>query len=237
MLARHEVFLPLAHAVGGGTLFDMPGHGQSADWDRITPYQAQVTQIAAELCDGPTHVIGHSFGATAALRLAVEHPDLVSRLTLYEPVLFAAAKGADEHTAYLKTFRPFVAAMLQGDEERAANIFNGLWSSAPWEGIAPEQRAYLTARIHLVVATGADLEQDADGITSPERLGQVACPVTLIRGEKTQPVIGAIHHRLLERLPDATDHVIAGAGHMAPIRKPFIPQIAAIIRASETGTG
>src|SRR6056297_1774206 len=181
MLARHEVLLPLVTALGGGTLFDMPGHGQSADWDRTTPYQAYVAQIAAQLCNGPTHIVGHSFGATAALRLAVTHPDLVSRLTLIEPVFFAAAKGTDDHKAYLKAFRPFVAAMLQGDEERAAAVFNGVWSSAPWDGIAPEQRAYLTARIHLVVATGADLEEDADGITRPERLGQLDIPVTLIR--------------------------------------------------------
>ncbi len=238
MLARHEVLLPLAKATGGKvTLFDMPGHGQSADWDGQTPYQALTTAMAATCCDGPTHVIGHSFGATVALRLAVERPDLVSRLTLIEPVFFAAAKGTAEHAAYLKTFRPFVAAMLQGDEARAAEVFNGLWSSAKWDGITAEQRAYLTDRIHLVVATGADLEEDAAGITSAGSLGRVTIPVDLIRGEKSQPVVAAIHKRLAERLPNATDHVIAGAGHMLPIRSAFIPQVAAIIRAAETGIG
>lgn len=238
MLARHEVLLPLARAIGGEvTLFDMPGHGQSAEWDGQTPYQALTTAMAATCCDGPTHVIGHSFGATVAMRLAVERPDLVSRLTLIEPVFFAAAKGTAEHAAYLKTFRPFVAAMLQGDEARATEIFNNLWSSAKWDGITAEQRAYLTDRIHLVVATGADLEEDATGVTSANSLGRLTIPVDLIRGEKSQPVVGAVHRRLVERLPRGTDHVIAGAGHMLPIRSAFIPLVAAIIRGAETGTG
>ena len=57
---------------------DMPGHGQSADWDGRHEYQTLVAQAAAACCDGPTHLIGHSFGATAALRLAVERPKLVN---------------------------------------------------------------------------------------------------------------------------------------------------------------
>ena len=98
-------------------------------------------------------------------------------------------------------------------------------------------RDYLTKRIYLVVATGADLEEDPDGITSPETLAQLQVPVTLIRGSRTQPVIGAIHEALVDRLPNATDHVVERAGHMLPIRNAFIPQVAEIIRAAETGTG
>ncbi|SFS20283.1 alpha/beta fold hydrolase [Yoonia litorea] len=237
MLARHELLLPLATALGGGKLMDLPGHGQSPDWDGRTPYQALATRMAAACCDGPTHVIGHSFGATVALRLAVERPDLVNRLTLIEPVFFAAAKGTTAHGDYLRTFRPFVMAMLQGDEARAAEIFNSVWSTSRWDSIPAAQRAYLTERIHLIVATGADLEEDSDGITSPARLSEVNVPVTLIRGDQTQPIIADIHASLCARLPHAADHVVAGAGHMVPIRDRFIPEIARIIRAAETGTG
>jgi lipase len=38
----------------------------------------------------PVDVIGHSFGGTVALRLAVERPDLVRSLVLIEPVFVAA---------------------------------------------------------------------------------------------------------------------------------------------------
>jgi pimeloyl-ACP methyl ester carboxylesterase len=236
MLGRHQAMLPLAKALNvRATLLDMPGHGRSADWDGKTEYQSLVAEAARQCCDGPSHVIGHSFGATAALRLAVESPECVSRLTLIEPVFFAAAKGTAEFTAHMKAFRPFIAAMLMGDEERAAYIFNAQWSDSDWANMSDRQKDYLIRRIHLVVAGGAAIEEDADGINSEARLGALDIPVTLIRGGQTQPVIKAIHDTLVARIPQATDHVIAEAGHMIALT--HVAQIAAIIRAADQETG
>lgn len=235
-LARHEALLPLARALGlRATLLDMPGHGRSADWDGKADYQQLVTDAAAACCDGPTHLIGHSFGATAALRLAVTRPALVSRLTLIEPVYFAAAKGAPAHDAHRAAFRPFVAAMLTGEEARAAQVFNDLWGSTPWADLPARQKEELTKRIHLIVAGGGAIEEDADGMTSAERLAQVDIPVTLIRGSQTQPVIGAIHAALAARLPQAKDHVVPGAAHMLPLT--HTDAVARIIRSADQGTG
>lgn len=235
-LARHEALLPLAAAIGGQvTLMDMPGHGQSADWDGQHEYQTLVTKVAATCCDGPTHLIGHSFGATAALRLAVEQPDLVARLTLIEPVYFAAAKGTDAHAAHIKAFRPFVGAMLMGEEPRAAQIFSDMWGDMAWDGIPARLQTYLVDRIHLIVAGGAAIEEDTDGITSPERLGALQMPVTLIRAENSPAVMAAIHQTLTDRIPHARDHVVAGGTHMVPIAQ--VDDVAGIIRAADQGTG
>jgi len=235
-LARHEALLTLAEAIDGqATLFDMPGHGRSDDWDGKHDYQTLVMEAAAACCDGPTHLIGHSFGGTAALRLAVERPDLVNRLTLIEPVYFAAAKGAAEHALHAKDFRPFVGAMLTGDEARAAEIFNDLWGETAWSDMPARMQAKLTQRIHLIVAGGAAIEEDAAGITAAAQLGGLDIPVTLIRGADTQPVIAAIHQALLDRIPHATDHVVAGAAHMVPMT--HMSEVAAIIRAADQETG
>lgn len=234
-LARHEALLPLAKALGGATLFDMPGHGQSGDWDGKTEYQGLIADIAASQCDGPTHLIGHSFGATAALRLAVTRPDLVSRLTLIEPVYFVAAKGTEAHRMHAKVFRPFVMAMLTGDEAKAAQVFNDLWGETPWTDLSERRQTDLTKRIHLIVAGAAAIEEDASGITSAERLAEVKVPVTLIRGSETVEVIAAIHETLVARLPNATDHVVSGAAHMLPMT--HTDQVAEIIRAADPETG
>lgn len=235
-LSRHEPLLSLAEAIGGKvTLFDTPGHGRSDDWDAKQDFQTLVSDAAAACCVGPTHLIGHSFGGTAALRLAVERPDLVNQLTLIEPVYFAAAKGTPEHSAHAKVFRPFVGAMLMGDEARAAEIFNDLWGSVAWNDIPTRMQNQLVQRIHLIVAGGGAIEEDALGITSQERLNDLNIPVTLIRGAQTQPVIKSIHDALVARIPNATDHVIADAGHMVPIS--HCDQVAAIIRAVDQGTG
>jgi pimeloyl-ACP methyl ester carboxylesterase len=236
MLGRHQAMLPLAKALDvRATLLDMPGHGHSAIWDGKTDYQSLVAEAARQCCESPGHVIGHSFGATAALRLAVESPELVTRLTLIEPVFFAAAKGTAEFTAHMKAFRPFIAAMLMGDEPRAAEIFNAQWSDSDWTAMSDRQKDYLTERIHLVVAGGAAIEEDADGITSEARLGALNIPVTLIRGAQTQPVIKAVHDTLVARIPQSTDHVVANAGHMIALT--HVAQIAKIIRAADQETG
>ena len=235
-LSSHVSLLPLAQAVGGQvTLIDMPGHGQSDDWDGKQDFQTLVIDAAAACCNGPTHLIGHSFGATAALRLAVERPDLVSRLTLIEPVYFAAAKGTPEHAMHAKEFRPFVGAMLAGEEARAAEVFNDLWGASAWEEIPPRIQSKLIRRIHLIVAGAAAIEEDAAGITSADRLRALDMPVTLIRGADTQPVIKAIHDVLQQRIPNARDHEIGNAGHM--ISMTHAEEVAAIIRAADQETG
>lgn len=226
MLARHETLLPLAGAIGAqATLFDLPGHGRSTDWDGA-PYQAQAVAMAAACCDGATHLIGHSFGATVALRLAVERPELVNRLTLIEPVYFAAARGTPEYAGHVSSFAPFVTAMDRGQQAEATAVFNGLWGAQPWDKIPSRTKSYLVDRIALVAASGAEIEDDPAGITS----APLDIPVTLIRGADSPPVIGAIHAGLLHNLSRASDHVVAGAGHMVPLT--HVDQVAAIIRAA-----
>jgi pimeloyl-ACP methyl ester carboxylesterase len=90
----------------------------------------------------------------------------------------------------------------------------------------------LIDRIHLVVASGAAIEEDADGITSADNLGKMDIPVDLIRGNETQPVISAIHAALVDRIPNAVDHVIEGANHMVAIDRKHTAAVADIIRAA-----
>lgn len=235
MLASHKALLPLVKALNlRAKLFDIPGHGRSGAWDGKADYQGLTTSYAASLCDGPTHLIGHSFGATAALRLAVERPDLVNRLTLIEPVYFAAAKGTQAHTDHVKQLRPFVLALLDGNETRAAEMFNDRWSEDAWATIPAKIQTRLTKRIYLVAASGTALEEDPDGITSAERLKQLTMPVRLIRGEVSPPIIAAIHAALADRIPQATDHEVKTAGHMLPMT--HTEEVAAIIQAGDPET-
>ena len=49
-LARHEVLLPLAQLLPNRvTLFDIPGHGRSPDWDGQTDYQTLTCTLAEGL--------------------------------------------------------------------------------------------------------------------------------------------------------------------------------------------
>jgi lipase len=217
-LGRHEMLLPLAGMLAcHAKLFDLPGHGRSPDWDGVTDYHALTTGIAAGLAAPGSHLIGHSFGATVALRLAVERPDLVARLTLIEPVFFAAARNEPEFPAHINSFAPFAAAIAAGDLARAAQVFTDDWGAAAWDSLPPKAQATVVRRIHLIPAAEPAISQDNARLLAPGRLAGVTCPVTLIRGDASPAIIGAVHRALARLMPQSRLIVIPGAGHMVAV--------------------
>ena len=205
------------------TAFDLPGHGRSGDWRGPGDVQAQAAAMAADLIEGPADLIGHSFGATVALRLAVERPDKVRSLTLIEPVLFALLAEArpDLMARHDAEMADYAAAAARGDWPLATRLFMAKWGDGrPWESLPAAQRATLTERIRVVEAASAVLRDDPAGIVRPEALGRIAAPVLILEGAESPAYIAAIDAALAALLPHARRAVIPGAGHMAPVTHP-----------------
>lgn len=223
-LGRADMWRPLMALLGSDyrmTAMDLPGHGDSGAWQPELDYQAQCVAVAqALLSDTRADLIGHSFGATIALRIAVERPDLVRNLILIEPLFFAAAREEDialfEH--HMKASAPFADAMRAGDLEAGTRHFYGMWGGGvDFDAMGPEQQAYLRDRIHLIVATEPALFDDNAGLLTPGRLESLQTPTLLVKGENSPPIIDVIHRSLARRLPDVYRAEIAGAGHMSPL--------------------
>lgn len=202
------------------TALDLPGHGRSADWDGRTDLQAACVSAALPYLRTRTDVIGHSFGATVALRLAVEHPDTVRSLTLIEPVFFAAAKADSPAAfdAYEREAAPFVQALAQGDSVRAARAFGGIWGDGrPWEALPESMQIYMADRIGMIPAQATSIIDDAAGLLVPGRMAAIKAPVLLIEGDQSPCIIGAINAALAVRLGTVRRVTVAGAGHMVPV--------------------
>ena len=93
-LANSRAWLPLADEfidILSMIAFYLPGHGMSQDWDYTSDYQDRCLDISSTFINKPIHLVGHSFGATVALRVAQRFPDFVKSISLIEPVFFAAA--------------------------------------------------------------------------------------------------------------------------------------------------
>ncbi|SLN28078.1 haloalkane dehalogenase [Falsiruegeria litorea R37] len=205
--------------------FDMLSHGQSADWDGHGDFQDRNVEAALSVLERPMDVVGHSFGATVALRAAVERPDLVRSLTLIEPVFFAVAlQDAPALVAeHDRIAQPYQAAMQAGDWPLAARLFNRMWSTdggPRWPQLPEATRAAMIRGIPVVPACDAALFDDRAGVLAPGVLDGLSMPVMLLRGGQSQPVIGSINGGLARRIPGAIDHVVDGAGHMVPISHP-----------------
>ncbi|MEW9919658.1 alpha/beta fold hydrolase [Marimonas sp. MJW-29] len=212
---------------------DMPSHGRSADWDEVSDFADTVFQASLSVMgDEPMDVIGHSFGAATALRLAVKHPARIRSLTVIEPVFFAIALADRPETLaqHDRDAQPFRDAIAAGDYETAARTFNRQWSAdAPkWHDMPERTRAAMTRAIHVVPDTHAFLYDDTAGLLAPGALDACTIPTVVMRGEHAHSAIIATNDGLAARMPNAVQSVIEGAGHMAPITHPA--EVAAAIR-------
>ena len=219
-----------------GIAYDLPGHGRSADWDGVSDIQGVSTAMAVDLLEaegaGPADIIGHSFGGTVAIRLAVERPDLVRSLVLIEPVFFAVAvqdrpELQVQDDAHMRAYR---TALQAGDRMAAAKAFTSIWGDGRgWDSMPAAQRNALAARIHLIDAGAPAIYGDCAGILSGGKLAGITCPVLLIRGGDSPEAVAAINDGLARRIPQAQQVTIAGAGHMVPITHPT--EVAEVVRA------
>ncbi|SEQ69012.1 alpha/beta fold hydrolase [Thalassovita taeanensis] len=205
------------------TAFDIPGHGRSGEWDHRGPLQQVTTGMAADFPEGPVDVIGHSFGGTVALRLAVEHPEKVRSLVLIEPVFFAVAFSdrpglRAQHDLELKDHDD---ALERGDNIGAARAFSKVWGDGrPWEDLSEDLRRSMAEKISVIRDAAPEINDDSAGILASGALERLKVPTLLIEGGESPDYIGLVNDGLARRLPNARRAVIAGAGHMVPITHP-----------------
>ena len=202
---------------------DLIGYGTAAPWSGEGRFQLHHEARAIHaLLDGfgePAHLIGHSYGGAVALEVARRRSDLRT-LTLIEPVAFHLLRDGDvEDTLALAEIRRVAQRLAQalatGDYAVACGEFVDYWSGrGTWAAMGAAKRAGAAARAAKVALDfHATLEHAA-------RLGdleELALPTLLMHGERTTAPARRICEHLARVLPDAREHVISGAGHMAPL--------------------
>lgn len=226
MMGNASYWGPISGALGGKvriTAPDLPGHGQSPDWPGTPDYHTYTTRTVAPLIDRPMDLIGHSLGATVALRIAVAAPEAVRSLTLIEPVLFAAAPDP-AHDAIMQELNDLVMA---GQDSEAAQRFLSVWGGIAWQAQTESGRKRLAEQMRLVVAGNDTLMHDGANILRDGGLEAIDAPVMILMGEKSPSVIEDIAHALAARLPDVGRAKVPDAAHMLPITHPA--QVAGLI--------
>ncbi|SOC05239.1 alpha/beta fold hydrolase [Rhodobacter maris] len=204
------------------TVFDQPGHGQSPPWEDPEPepgaYQRLVTQIAASFISRPVDLIGHSFGASVALRIAVGAPEAVRSLTLIEPVLFRAVEGSPQWRDLRGHQDHFEALIDDGDYEAAAKGFMREWGAGvPWAALPEHQRARFCASMPMVRNISAANFEDPGRIWREDGIEGIEAPVMLVHGDKSPPIVADVCTALAARMADVGTACIPGGGHMLPV--------------------
>ena len=202
---------------------DFHGHGTGPDWTGapaaiVAADTERIARLAAG-AGGAVHLVGHSYGGAVALRLAVDHPQLVASLAVYEPVamriLFdynprhrAAAEVAEVARA--------IGRELNGaNTERAAHRFHDYWAGAGrWAGLAPERQSALARRMPVIHAHFTSLIRDGVGLRDYRRLD---VPTLYLAGRETKASTRRIGELLRFALPRVESRTFDAMGHLGPI--------------------
>jgi pimeloyl-ACP methyl ester carboxylesterase len=216
---------PLARRLHGARkvlAVDLAGHGGSPGWTpgerpTLAGEAARLAPLVA--AEGRVHLVGHSYGAAVAVRLALALPGRVAGMCLYEPVLFRLLLDhPDQDRAggeIVRVAGEIRASLDAGDGLAAARRFYDYWSGAgAWHGVAPAQRDRIAARMPAVMDCFDALFGDA---TRPAELARLDVPVLLMSGTaSTAAALGAVRH-LAAALPRVRRRAFPGVGHMGPV--------------------
>jgi len=181
---------------------------------------------------GRVVVVGHSYGAFAALFLAAKYPQLVRALVLAEPPaisLLAHLPGDDTKRGkemFEDIQRGMVAPMQQafrrGDREAGVAIFidyvfhdPNAWSSMPESS---RKEALRDAHEWDVMMTSGTLFPEIEGRT----IRKIRAPTLLLSGARSYPFLGLITAELARLLPKRENIVLANAGHQMWYQDPDV---------------
>lgn len=202
---------------------DLHGHGATPAWPGHRPLAladdaALVAPLVAAAPDG-VHLVGHSYGAGVALKLAQLHPGRVRSVAVYEPVLFrllfdynARHAPAQEVLAAAARIR---TAQIAGRLDRAAQAFVDYWSAdGTWDAMPPARQQTVIGRMPALVPHFAALFNDA---LDRAALGRLSMPVLCLTGARTKASTRRIGELLRLAMPAAMHEWLPGMGHMGPV--------------------
>ncbi|MCG3169501.1 MAG: putative aminoacrylate hydrolase RutD [Pseudomonadales bacterium] len=206
--------------------YDRRGHSASSDVPGQGTILDDVSDAAAlirALELGPTHVVGHSYGACIAIVLATSHPELVTSLYLHEPPVFALL--AEQHPDLLAASKAQLlraAELLDAGEVEAGTVHfieQVAFGDGSWSALFDEaDRAIMLANADTWLDQSRDPQRLAVDI---DRLACAPCPVTLSLGTATLPWFHEVTYAIARRVPKAAVELVPGGGHGSPKSHPL----------------
>ena len=212
---RHRVLAPDTYGAGRGPAW--PG-------DRALTLRDEVAMLEPVFARAgePFVLIGHSYGAAVALLAALQQPERVRALVLYEPTLFAlidtASPVPNAADGIRQTVALATAALARDDRGAAAQIFIDYWmGEGAWFAKPEAQRSAIEAAVVNVQGWSGALFGDTTPLAEFRALKM---PALLMQGAETTPSARAVALLLAGTLPRVETLTLRGLGHMGPVTNP-----------------
>jgi pimeloyl-ACP methyl ester carboxylesterase len=207
---------------------DLPGCGR-APWTRragLTGLGADAEPVIRriERERRPAHLVGHSYGGAVALWIAMNRPELVLSLSVYEPATFhilrdsASAKDRRQYARIAAVASQLRAATAAGRPDVGMRCFVDFWNGAgAWDAMGPEGQARMSARAPRVAA---DFAAGLGELWALEALGHLTVPTMVMLGLESCELTQRAATMIAGAVPGAQLVMVPEADHMAPVTDP-----------------
>ena len=218
--------------------FDLRGFGQSDLPPGPFAMRDDIYALLTQLGIRSAHLLGCSIGASIALDVALEHPELVAALVLVS----AGSGGTRPPSPVLREYgEAEEAAQRAGDAARYAELNVRTWVVGPRR--RPEQ-VPIAVREYVTQACLHDFDRHWDEVEprrlSPpafSRLEEVRAPTLVLAGGEDVPDILEAADILATRVPDVRKVIMPGAAHLPNMEQPdrFNQLVLDFLRAVDVG--
>lgn len=196
---------------------DRRGHGQSSpNPGGVHDDVADLARLIEHLDLAPAVIVANSSGASIALRLAIDRPDLCDAVIGHEPPLLGLLEDASESQAALAGVRLELDAvrtlLAESRFDDAAEWFVERVALGPgaWRLLPPAARQRFIA--HAPTFADELLDPEIERL-SPAALADCRVPIVLTAGAKSPAFFRAVIDRLTGAHPGIPLHVFQAAGH------------------------
>jgi pimeloyl-ACP methyl ester carboxylesterase len=207
---------------------DSYGAGRSPAWpkDRTVSLRDEVALLEPVFARarGPVTLIAHSYGAAVALIAALERPERVHSLALYEPTLFSlideVSPPPNDADGIRGALAVAAAELDVGDTVAAARCFVDFWAGAgTWDATPQERRGPVAASIVNIRGWAGALFSEPTPLRGFSWLG---VPVLYMVGKKSPAPARGVARLLTAALPRVHVVEFEEMGHMGPVTHPEV---------------
>ncbi|MCE0765391.1 alpha/beta hydrolase [Pseudonocardia kujensis] len=184
----------------------------------VSEHVSDCRALLAELGVRQAHVVGQSYGGVIALQLAIDAPEVVATLALFEPALLAVPSGP----RFFEQVAPVFQMYERGDRVAAVDAFMTAVGDSHWRENVERTVPGGVEQAETDAATlfESDLASLGAWELTAEQVATLRQPVLYVLGSRTLPVIREGRDLLRAWLLRMDDVVLDGATHFLQMEQP-----------------